>query len=714
MPIEEEETRLLSFLEDYFHESERAREPFETDWDYNRLARHGEHMLVRRPYDPEVLRVVPERDANRKYSIDNQLQMTCRAFVGKACRIIPGIEILPGTNDRDDIYAAEVLKAYLDWWTEQNNMRQQYKRAWDLIPDCGTAVWRLRWDRLGGEDVYWCPRCGLSFYEGMEGEPCMLCQMKGIDAQMVRVRSGAVVADVLEDREFYPEPGVTEFCKMQRAHTKIALPVAKIREMFPDRGMLVHQEENLYKDRFLTYSTNLSQARFHTDYVEGYTRLYAYHEMPSGQYPDGMLAYVASDRILQIGPNPYARLLKRLPFFAFRGDRIPGSFYGVPVSRDAIPLQKEYNVLTTQVREWREHVVRPKMYVHVRSGIRMDRTDQTPGEIIPVKPGGTPPDYLRPPPLPNFVMQDLLRLKEAIREKFGLTAHDMGETTDSSGRSMALLAAQSNELFGPLLVENMPEWLALHKAVLVLAQAYDPPDKRWLAVGHDRLSMYAWGMCNIKAGWDVVAADEDSLSRNPELRRQQALEMLSQGVYTDQRTGMPNMRRFMMDAGLKQPGSGVDAEASEHTHAMLIPERIARGEPIMPALYDDANIHAQELLAWLRGRGRTAPVQIRQQVLDLWIKYAMAAMPAPDMQSYMPNPQMMQVAMDSMREGPPQQAGGGGPPQPGSPQAQQQPRQLSPGGAGALPQGQSGASKMIHAADRTGERAARGNRPHEG
>jgi len=717
----DEEQKLVTHLTTMFDQAERQRSAQDADWEFNRQMLLGNQLLVKRPYDPSVLRAIANDDSGRRYSQDNVLRNTSRAFVGKAIKIIPGIDVQPQTADRDDILGAEIRKSYLDWWFEQVDARKVYKRLYEDIPAFGTGIFEIYWDRDAGSDMFWCATCDHVSTEGQDGDMCPLCAMQAMmqlqqmrmgqippqqfppQGQLRKVRSGMTGLRRLEPGEFYPEPGVTEISDMQYCFTRRALPVAKIRMLCPEKGMLVEEEPGLYRDKWVTYNGSLVNARVQTDIINGYANLTIYHEMPSLMHPEGRIIYMCNDRILRQGPNPYVKRFGQLPFYAFRGERIPGLFWGEPLLTQQVHLQKEYNHLLTQLREHRELTLNPKVYAQAGSGVKAGRMDTSAGEVVYIRPRYKYPEVSRMPSLPAYVSQEVQRFPSLMREKAFLTDYDVGANTmDQSGRSMALLAAQSSELMGPLMVENIPEWLKMAKHVLILAEELDPPERRWLVNGRDRFLEHAWSQISSRNGWDVRMADEDSLSKNPTLRRQEALELLQAGVYTDSSTGQPDMRRFMRDAGLKQPGAGVDSTLSEHTHASLIPEKIMRGQMVVPQLFDDANIHALELLKWLRGKGRTAAPHIRNAVLQLWMQYAFAAAPAMDMSSYMPNPGMMQAAGKGVQA---QQPGGVG----AGPQTQAQGM-----GPGRLPSGQQGAANTVQNADHSAERAARGNQPHEG
>jgi hypothetical protein len=213
-------------------------------------------------------------------------------------------------------------------------------------------------------------------------------------------------------------------------------------------------------------------------------------------------------------------------------------------------------------------------------------------------------------------------------------------------------------------------------------------------VGRERVRTYAWKEANLSPGWDLEMAEEDSLSRNPALRLQQAERLLQNQVFTDPATGQPDMRAFKRVAGLKLPGSGPDLEASERAYASQIPDMILAGEYPGPMPWDDTQVCAEELLTWLRTSGRTAPRTLLEQVYQVWSIYM----------------SFMQAEVPPLPE-----TAGAAPAGPNAPSGGEQ-EQPSGMGAGAIPgqQQQPGveAAQIVRSADQTAERAATSG-PHE-
>jgi hypothetical protein len=697
-------------------QAKEARLSREKRWEYNNLYAKGEQLIVRNSANGDILRVVADDSSKQKYSVDNLCRPTIRASVGKHIRVVPGVAVIPGGCDRSDFLQAEMLEAYKDYFERAEKLRLKYKRANEYLPTMGTAIFQLAWDYLKGRTLAWCQKCDFvsEFFD--KGAPCPYCEEQalmtdtmvgleaievGIPAEMMpktpvpplsEVFEGSLTAMLHDVRDFYMDPGAVELDSAQWCFIERALPVAAIRRRFPEAADKVVVETGLYHDKYISYAGALSDSRVETAYLHDYARLYEYHEMPSAEFPDGQLVYICNSRVLEQRANPYVPALKRLPFYAVRGDRNPGEFYGEAWMDNAVGVQKEYNKLLTQMRTIRELNLIPQMIVEANSGIAMDSVTSVPGQVYRKNRGFSDPRPIERQQLPAYVEAEVVRMANSIKQKAGVTDQELGLSSGApSGRYAAILDAQSSETIAPILIENSEEWLELYRGAFLLAQRYESPTKRWQVQGHSRIKSFHWDQVNV--GWDIQLADEDMLSKNPALRLQQSQELLQAGVFTNQDTGMPDMKAFSRYAKLKMPTQNADLESSAHAYAAQIPDMLARGVPVTPAPWDDANIMAEELLAWLRGPGMNADKQLVGQVAELWLLYATAMQPTMSAMEAMP----MRV--------PPGMAGkGGSQPNPSPYEGQGPGRQPSAGGE---------ANDMVKQADAGGEQMARGSLKHE-
>jgi hypothetical protein len=710
----------------------------------------GDQMISRRRSDKTVLRVVSGEsdDIRRRHSKDNIMTVVARAFIGKATRIIPSVSVAPSTTDRKDLRGAEIRDSYLDYIWRKERLRLKWKRSVEMIPDRGIGLAQVWWDQDNGPVISVCENqdCGHIGKEQDIGSPCSLCMAKAqldvMDQAMVagseQIRNGmqptppqqvdpeqapkmvmAYEGDLkvsnVDPRDFMYDTSVTEIEDMTWCGIKRVLHVSKIRKRFPKQWGKISPEEGLYSDRYLHYSGSMDSAIMKTSWLKDHAVLYEIHESSSGEYPDGRIIYMCNERIMEIRPNIYYKLLNRFPFFAAaRGDRRPDTFFGEPLGLQAEDLQKERNKLVDSMREHRELTVMPKVISPWGNGVDINKFNTTPGEHIRYSPQSIrPPEYLRGPEMPSYTPAEADRIKAAIREKYGVTEHDLGTSTGAqSGRYAAFVESQSADAISPMLLECYEEWVEMNRAILILGKHFTPPERLWTIQGSDKLLSHSWSEVDDRWGWDVVLSTEDSLSKNPMLRMQQANELWDRGILVDPSTRLPDVKRYMRIAALKLPGVGPDIEATERAYAVALPELIEKAmqnaePPPQIRLYDNAKIMSEELLAWLQAHRMDPNQQLVAIVTQYWIQYSMALNPQdPTAMGYAPNPALQQ--QQPQQQQPAQTLGGGGTP------GQMGGGQTNTASPESQPTTGSTQASLIQKADRSAETVARGQMSHEG
>jgi hypothetical protein len=730
----EDEQQLVARLEERFREAERERQAWESDANFYLMYLQGDQMVVRNRSTNELFRVQLANENSRvKHSIDNICRPAARALTGKLSRIVPTCTVIPRTEDYAELQGALVADSLLDYVSRKEDLRAKYARAQGQLNWAGVAIWQVLWDKNAGRDISWCATCLYVGEEEEAGQPCPQCSLQAeqqameqsqeqmaqwevaaSQAQMMGepppeqrqpqqaqnaptltlVNEGDIRVELHDPRDVFVDPGATCFQDARWVCVRRALPVSEVREMFADRAEFIHAEDGLYTDRAMGFYGSVYGSRKSTEELKEHCYLYKFYENATEMHPKGREIFMANHMILEERPSQYHKL-GRLGFYKMVFEPIEGDFYAEPPMAQAWHIQRERNKLLTQLRTHRDLTNNPQKLVPMNSRITQSEWDDSPGRVLSYNPMGGKPDYLELPSFADYVYTELDRMRLAILEKFSVTDQEMGRSqADSSGRYAAILEAQASEAIAPIVVRNNSEWIELHRAILVLAQCYFLPTRTWTVSGRERIMTYRFQELNLTPGWDISLAEDDSLSRNPALRLEQARGLLKDGVFTDPQTGLPDMRLFRRVAGLKVPGVGPDLTGSEHSYASQVPEIIKRQGFFQPQWWDDARIMAEELCGWLRGPGRWEDPALVQQVGQVWMAYVAMMAPAPGDQNIMPSQGQMQMQM------------GGGQGQAGVPT-----------GGQAGPQASNvanDAAQISKNADDAGERQANPNGTHEG
>jgi hypothetical protein len=126
------------------------------------------------------------------------------------------------------------------------------------------------------------------------------------------------------------------------------------------------------------------------------------------KFPFGGLVTVVGEQLGQyIQGWPFEH--GKYPFIKFT--HVPtGSFYGESVVTDLVPLQKEYNRTRGQIIEAKNRMAKPQLLAP-KGSVNPRSITTEPGQVILYRPGFAPPSPLPLQPLPNYVLEELDRIR---------------------------------------------------------------------------------------------------------------------------------------------------------------------------------------------------------------------------------------------------------------------------------------------------------------
>lgn len=622
----------------------------ERDMDFWRRYVKGEQAHWYRDRDTgEIVQLAP-RDSKRLSSMNNVLRPALRSLVGKLTRAIPTFQFVPPTMDATEVSAARVADAFFEYFRRKEELDVKYTEIYEDVGAMGSGVVQLEWDPTSGMRKAFCGECESSFDEDMIKSDCptctadlqeaaamdiegdlMLAQAEGrppaepeqVSEAMTKkipkleeIFDGDVCVHVRDPRDIFVEPGVTDPKKLRWEIYRSIEPVTEVRRRFPEMGVFVGP------NRAEQYSptARVSDAMD----LDEHCTLLEYHEGPTELYPKGRIVWIANDIILKEIESPYYNL-RRLPFFFFRWTLNRGEFWGESFIAQAWHRQKELNQIETIFREYAEIIARTKVLIPMSAKVAPD-TDFAPitGQKIKYNAGGgSKPEYMVPPEMPQSMFNRRAEIAEDIRIQAGITSQEAGlDVQDPNGRAMAIVEAEADQQVGPIMRRNVSEWSALHRGLLILVKERYSPERKFTVAGEDNYAeTFSFSELNLSPGWDIQLEVEDGLSKNQALRLTQAGELLQWGVFTDPQTGMPDIRKFIRVAKIKVPGIGPDLVSPDYAAAMDLVRQLKRGEMAEPRSFDDATIFAEVLYGWLKSHGRREDPEIVQQVEGAWQFY---------------------------------------------------------------------------------------------
>lgn len=660
-----EEMELASALTQRFQSAYRHRLTWERQWEINWLYQRGEQP-VRNLSTGEVFRL-PQDDEHRLVSGNNIIRPTARSLLGKLTKAIPTCSVVPPTSDLADINGALVGDSLLYYLRRKEKLDRKYIKSYRDVNTFGMSWLKLSWDQNYGREIGLCKACG--YREGewnseMEGKACPQCEAElgsqyeetlasyqnqvELEAQslgvlpetlniadspvppeipiLAREREGDIRVDTLDPREVFIDPSASELEDAQWWCHRVPLHVTVARQRFPKMAKYLDKEGGIHSEQYVTLVRGTTTFRAATRQLHDHLYIYEFHEKPTKNYPDGRIIWMGNGLILEQVDSPYYSKLHRFPLYVFYWERNAGELYGESWIEQAAPLQREYNILLTQMREHRELTNNPQSLVPSNSGIAIEEFDTTAGKITMYNSMGGKPEWRPIPPMADYIYNETARLESAIRTHASVTEQEVGQTrSDASGRYIAILESEASQQVGPILKENAIEWIELHRGMLILVQSFYTSDRTWTITGRDRPRTYYFDDLNLSPGWDVDIQEEDSLSKNQAVRLSQAMELangpVTSQLFIDSKTGQFDVKRFIAKSGIKMPDMTPETRSGDHAWAAAIPAMLKNGEDYTPQPWDDPEIFVEELEAWLKGPGRTEVSSLVQKVGQFYTFY---------------------------------------------------------------------------------------------
>ncbi len=176
-----------------------------------------------------------------------------------------------------------------------------------------------------------------------------------------------------------------------------------------------------------------------------------YYERPSKKRPQGVIATVVGDKIVD-GPHPWPfPFTDRLNMVTFRETKVAGKAHGETIFSAAVPVQVALNQAFSNILEHLKLTGNSRMLMpDTMDGIE-ELTD-LPGEILTYNAAGGKPEWMSPGPMPNWVMDSPQMLQAQLDDILGL--HDVSRgiapSNIESGVGLSVLVEQDTTPLGAL------------------------------------------------------------------------------------------------------------------------------------------------------------------------------------------------------------------------------------------------------------------------
>jgi hypothetical protein len=345
---------------------------------------------LKKLYEPKV----PEW---RVRHVSNDIMPSYRKDLAKLNKNRPTLFISAGKKGPDgDIAAREANHLIEYWWSSPVIGMENELTEWKQYAlSCGTGWLKPHWDPTIGTE-----------------------RSKTVGEETVNWRDGEVMLEACSPFEIVFDPPDAKKIKDLRAimHYKIR-SLDYIKARYPGAGDKVVDEKDTnsamsfwQKIQGMVGTSNDGGVAMpdKADKSAVVKELWIY---PCARFPKGQKIVSANKVMLEKGDLPYKWLGSDEPFVPLvpvYDIKVPGRLWGRSKIEDEIPIQQAKNELISHVRESERLCSKPKFLKPVGCGV--DNITSEPGENVewdPTTTNGAKPEWMVPPPIPNYVINGL-------------------------------------------------------------------------------------------------------------------------------------------------------------------------------------------------------------------------------------------------------------------------------------------------------------------
>lgn len=699
---------------------------------------YGSQWLAIDEASGQITQVISDGDRNSA-ATNNKLIVAALKLWGKLTKDQPDFSVSPVGKSFEATQGAAAAETIIKYYRNNKGFQEtidtaQFDAMWSFKGGC----MELLWDPEGGSEFYWCETCGYQFDGELDVEtmPCPSCvlQHETVRTQLIqaheqhaaasqqyqqhmamggppvepppappeveepdvgvlrKINRGGPTLDYTDARDVRFISGPTDARLIQGYVVRRQVPVNVIRGRFPEFAGLISPEPDVLPNNGASWTLLESTGIRYSQLMNDHAYLYRAVEGPTGLYPRGRILYMCNQMILE-QVEGYFDVLGRLPLFRMGWIPEKGTPYFRPPIADASFRQRSLNRLETNAEEQTSITAHPKVILPERCRVsETELTSQSAQVLRPTVGTANMIRYLQPPPISRDIYT---RRAMAIADINELFTVDEASGQDASGRAVALNTDLSTQKTAPIMRQHMREESEIYRCSLILHQMFGDPEETINVLAdekHLQVQLQDVSFSARRATVSIVA--DDGLSTNPTERRNYALAMLQEGVFSAE-TGTPDMAAFAQAAGIKMPGlvpNGPEIAAETAMESILLQ---CQGETWEPAPYDNLKVFVDVYTEWLTVNGREFKQKnppALQKILQTYGYYQM---------SYA---QQQATMMAQQPAGAPGQGGSSG----GSPMKN------GPGPGSAPAGNKDSAQTLVKGADNAGEQSARSGLAHEG
>ncbi len=500
--------------------------------------------------------------------------------LSKLSKVRPTLNVVPFSDNVDDVSSAKVSKKILTAQTYENMVSKilQEGTMWSEI--CGTCLYKIGWNNTKGKIV-------------------------GKDTLGTDIHEGDIEISVVTPFEIYPDSNtysnIEDCASIIHARTLHKDVVKNIWGVDVEgKNIDVYTLDVTPKMMHGNSTYNNMGKKVKKDHVLVIEK----YEQPSISLPEGRLSIIAGDRLVYIGDLPYinyAEGKRGFPFVKQVANIIPNSFWGQSIIERLIPIQKSYNALKNRKHEFLNRLSMGNLAVEDGS-VDIDNLEEEglmPGKVLVYRNGSTAPRMLSTGSVPiDFQYEENQLLNEFI-EISGVSDLISSKNISGNMSGVALqLLIEQDEVRLLSSAENLKiAVLKMAKMVLRLYKQYATfPHTTRLVGKNGSVELMYWQGSDL-ATEDVVFETEYELNQSLAQKRSSIMEVYNAGLLHDEDGKLSNGMRHKILSELgfdiwenSMDEKSLQAGQAEKENAMLVTD----GKMPEPGEIDDHEAHITE------------------------------------------------------------------------------------------------------------------------
>lgn len=467
-----------------------------------------------------------EKPRYRVRIVNNQIAPGSHALLAKLTKTKPVTHATALSGSDADIKAAQLADRLLEHWWDEFSLDDKLSEAllWSIIT--GQGYWKITWDEHAGSSMRFLldpqgqPITDIALADLFRNE----LQQQGIQPQEKVVYMGDIKVEVLSPFDVYLDDTAKVFDEAKFVICKHYMTPEEIKERW---GLDVDPDS-------VSTSPDNWQAGTGTLGIMSEASMKAVnigYFLPQPSIPNGRYVTWVDEKIVEDTHWPYP--FDKLPLVKFPGIRVPGQVYDMGDVDGAIPIQKDLNKTLSQVVEYKNLTLKPRVWAPTGSlqGVRLT---SEPGAVYEYNViGDHRPEIEKLPSLPPYVFEHLASLKEDIQQAFGIVKIAEGTPPPNveAGIAIDLLQEMATDRLAPriLLLERA---LARSGDLMVsLAQEYYQEPRLVKLYGPGGASKSKrFTQADLQGGVNINVETGSALPRTRAGRQQRIMDYVDRGL----------------------------------------------------------------------------------------------------------------------------------------------------------------------------------------